>query len=70
MADNYRSYIYGLARNAIATKLLTSKVNFADTDFLKLLSNFINNLSITRFIIEYAVLLLIRLNGLAIKAII
>lgn len=68
MADDYRSYTCGLARNAVAAKLLASKVNFADTDFLKSLSNFINNPSVTGFMIEYAVLLSIGSNGLAIGA--
>ena len=68
VADYYGNYTCGLARNAVAAELLASKVNFADTDFLKPLSNFINNPSAARFMIEHAVVSSIGLKGLAIGA--
>ena len=68
VAGDYGNYTCGLARDVVAKELLASKVNFADTDFLKSLSNFINNPSVAGFIIEHAVLSSIGLNGLAIGA--
>jgi hypothetical protein len=57
-----------LARNAVATALLSLKEDFADTNFLTSLPRFINNPSVAGFMIEKAVLSSIRSNGLAIGA--
>lgn len=65
-AGDYGNYACGLTRNAVAAELLASKVNFADTGFLRSLSNFINNPSVAGFMIEHAVLSSIGSNGLAI----
>src|SRR6266480_4578738 len=59
-----RNYTCGLFRNAVATLLLTNKVNFADGDFLRSLPDYISNPSVSRFIIEQAVLSSIATSGL------
>lgn len=61
-------YTCGLVRDAVAEQLLMRKVNFADTDFLASLPEFITNPSVTGFIIEKAVLSSIASHGLAIGA--
>ena len=68
VADYYGNYTCGLARNAVAAELLASGVNFADMSFSRALPDFINNPSAAGFMIEYAVLSSIELNGLAIGA--
>ena len=61
-------YTCGLAAKAIGTMLLaTSNLRFADRDFLKSLPEYINNPSVTGFMIEQAVLSSIALNGLNIR---
>lgn len=67
VAGDYGNYTCGLARNAVAAELLASKVDFTDTYFLRSSSNFINP-SVAGFMMEYAVLSSIGLNGLAIGA--
>jgi len=63
------NYTCGLVRNAVAAELLANNVNFADTDFLRSLPDYINNNpSVAGFMIEQAVLLSIKSNGLAIGA--
>jgi hypothetical protein len=56
----------GLVRSAVADQLLDQGVYFADADFLP--SFFIDNPSITGFMIEHAVLSSIHSNGLPISA--
>ena len=58
----------GLVRDAVAEQLLEWNLNFADTDFLNSLAEYIDNQSVTGFLIEYAVLSSIQSNGLAIFA--
>ena len=60
-------YTCGLSRNAVAASLLTNKVNFANKDFLRSLPDYINNPSVSGFIIEQAVLSSIATSGLDIK---
>jgi hypothetical protein len=61
-------YTCGLAAKAIGTTLLaTSNMRFADTAFLASLPKFINNPSVSGFMIEQAVLSSIALNGLSIR---
>jgi hypothetical protein len=66
--DNKGWYTCGLIRDAVRNELLAWNEDFADTDFLTSLPDFIDNKSIAGFMIEDAVLLSIRLNGLAINA--
>jgi hypothetical protein len=61
-------YTCGLIRDAVAEQLLMWKVNFADTNFLTSLRKFTTNPSVTRFMIESAVLSSVRSHGLAIGA--
>jgi hypothetical protein len=61
------NYTCGLARDAVGDQLLLEE-NFADTNFLVSLPEFINNKSIARFMIEYAILSSIRSKGLNIGA--
>ena len=68
VAGYYGNYTCGLARNAVAAELLANEVNFADMNFSRSLPDFINNPSAARFMIVYAVLSSIELNGLAIGA--
>jgi hypothetical protein len=63
---DYGNYTCGLVRDAVAGKLRAKEVDFADTDFLKSLPDYINNPSVTGFMIEQAVLSSIVSNGLAI----
>ena len=60
------NYTCGLVRNAVAEELHANEWNFADTDFLKSLPDYINNPCVAGFMIEQAVLSSIRSNGLAI----
>jgi hypothetical protein len=60
------NYTCGIARNAVAVALRTKLVHFADTDFLTSLPNYIDNPSVTGFMIEQAVLSSIQTRGLAI----
>jgi len=62
------NYTCGLVRDAVADKLLELEVNFADSGFLNSLGRFIDNPSVTGFIMEHAVLSVIRSKGLAIAA--
>lgn len=64
--DRKGNYACGLVRDAVADQLLEEGVNFADTDWLTSLPDFIKNKSITGFLIKHAVLSAIRQNGLAI----
>ena len=64
--DEKGSYTCGLVRDAVADQLLEEGFNFADTNLLTSLADFVKNKSITGFIIEHAVLSSIRRNGLAI----
>jgi len=57
-------YTCGLVRDAVAGQLLQCNVLVANTGFLTLLARFIENPSVTGFIMEYAVLSAIRSNGL------
>jgi hypothetical protein len=50
----------------VAVALRTKLVHFADTDFLNSLHNYIDNPSVTGFMIEQAVLSSIQTRGLAI----
>lgn len=61
------NYTCGLARDAVGDQLLIEE-NFADTNFLVSLPEFINNKSVAGFMIEYAILSSIRAKGLKIKA--
>jgi hypothetical protein len=65
--DNKGWYTCSLIRDAVGDQLLTWNEDFADTDFLTSLPDFIDNRSVAGFMIEYAVLLSIRSNGLAIS---
>jgi hypothetical protein len=57
-------YTCGLSRDTVAKMLLASHVRFADHDFLLSLPDYINNPSVSGFMIEQAVLSSIALNGL------
>jgi hypothetical protein len=57
-------YACGLSRNAVARVLLAKNVCFADKDFLKSLPQYINNPSVTGFMMELAVLSSIASTGL------
>jgi hypothetical protein len=61
-------YTCSLIRDAVVDQLLAWNEDFADTDFLTSLSDFIDNKSVAGFMIEHAVLSSIRSNGLAIGA--
>src|SRR5947209_9922596 len=61
-------YTFSLVRDALVVQLLTWNEDFADTYFLTSLSDFIDNKSVAGFMIQHAVLLSIRSNGLAIGA--
>jgi len=54
----------GLARDAVTGMLLANNVHFAGVDFLKPLSKYIDNPSVTGFMVEKAVLSSISLYGL------
>jgi hypothetical protein len=66
--DNKGQYTCSLIRDAVAEQLLAWNEDFADTDFLTSLPNFIDNPSVVGFMVEHAVLSSIRSNGLAINA--
>src|SRR5579871_1744671 len=61
------NYTCGLARNAVAAVLREGGENFVDIKFLESIYNNINNPSVTRFIIEQAILSSIGFNGLPIR---
>jgi hypothetical protein len=61
-------YTCGVSRDAVSPMLLANKVLFGDADFLKSLSDFINNPSVTGYMIEQAVLASIAFNGLAVAS--
>src|SRR5271163_4570953 len=61
------NYTCGIVRDAVANKLLELKINFADTDFLSSLDDFINTRAMVGFMIEHAVLSSIRSKGLDIN---
>jgi hypothetical protein len=52
--DEKGSYTCGLVRDAVADQLLEEGFNFADTNLLTSLADFVKNKSITGFIIEQA----------------
>jgi len=58
-------YLCGIARNAIGRVLLKKRLNYHDIEFLNALPEYINNLSIIRFIIKYTVLALITIYSLS-----
>src|SRR5271154_5333688 len=58
------NYTCGIVRDAVANKLLELENNFADTDFLSSLDDFINTRAMVGFLIEHAVLSSIRSKGL------
>src|SRR5947209_12643443 len=59
---------FGIPLDTVADQLLAWNEDFADTDFLTSLPDFIDNKSVAGFMIEHAVLSSIRSNGLAISA--
>src|SRR5947209_6256374 len=59
---------FGIPLDTVADQLLAWNEDFADTDFLTSLPDFIDNRSVAGFMIEHAVLSSIRSNGLAISA--
>jgi hypothetical protein len=61
-------YTCGLVRDAVGEQLLEWNIDFADTDFLASLAEFIDNKSIAGYLIEYAVLSSIKSNGLSLSA--
>jgi len=61
------NYTCGLARNAVADQLILEE-NFADTNFLRSLPEFIDNQSVAGFMMEYAILSSIQSKGLPIGA--
>jgi hypothetical protein len=66
LSDYVGYYTCGLSRDTVAKMLLASHVCFAGSDFLQSLPNYINNPSVSGFMIEQAVLSSIALNGLRI----
>ena len=64
--DYVGNYTCGLARNAVAVELRANEWDFADTDFLRSLPDYINDPCVTEFMIKQAVLSSIRSHGLAI----
>ena len=60
-------YTCGLARNAVAAELRANNVDFADKGFLNSLPKYINNPSMTGFMIEQAVISWIAHNGLDVE---
>jgi hypothetical protein len=63
---NVGNYTCGVVRNAVAMELRANGWNFADTDFLRSLPDYINNPCVAGFMIEQAVLSSIGSHGLAI----
>lgn len=66
--NNKGWYTCSLIRDPVADQLLAWNEDFADTDFLTSLPDFIDNRSVAGFMMEHAVLSSIRSNGLAISA--
>jgi len=58
-------YLYSIARNAISGVLLKKRLDYYNTEFLNVLPEYINNLSVTGFIIKHTVLALITINSLS-----
>jgi hypothetical protein len=58
-------YLYSIAYNTIGRVLLKKRLDYYNTEFLNVLLEYINNLSITRFIIEYTILVSIIINSLS-----
>jgi len=58
-------YLYSIARNAIGGVLLKKRLDYYNTEFLNALPEYINNLSIARFIIKHTILVLIAINSLS-----
>jgi hypothetical protein len=58
-------YLCGIARNAIGGVLLKKRLDYHNTEFLNALLEYIDNLSITGFIIKHAILALIAINSLS-----
>ena len=57
-------YTCGICRNAVTGTLFANKLRFEDTDFMLSLPNFINNPSVTGFMLELSVLQSIAQEGL------
>jgi hypothetical protein len=68
LRDHRGWYTCSLIRDAVGDQLLSWNENFADTDFLTSLPDFIDNRSIAGYMVEHAVLSSIRSNGLTIDA--
>ena len=61
-------YSCGVARHAVAVELRANNVDFADDEFLTSLPEYINNPSVTGFLIEQAIISWIAKNGLEVGA--
>jgi len=58
-------YLYSIARNTIGGVLLKKRLDYHNTEFLNALPEYINNPSVTRFIIKHTILALIAINSLS-----
>jgi hypothetical protein len=63
LEDSVGCYSCGLARDAVSSMLLSSNVLLADVDFLQSLDKYIDNASVTGFMVEKAILSSISLYG-------
>ena len=65
LEESVGHYLCSIARNAIGGVLLKKRLNYYNTEFLNALPEYINNPSITRFMIEYTILVSIVINSLS-----
>ena len=56
-------YLYSIAHNTVGGILLKKRLYYHNIEFLNALLEYINNLSVTKFIIKHTILALIAINS-------